>query len=219
MIVAYVGLPGSGKTYSMAQSMLAEHARGRHIFANFPLKGARGFTDLKQVLGVRKGIIGADELNVLCPSRLWRNIPTEYMMLWTQSRKLGIDFWYTTQSFHRVDVSIRSITNFVWYHKRVFGRWHRAYLYDGTDFERGRTRKPLRVKNIWLKKSVWEKYDTGAIINPAEHVRGLSDSCIQDPMDLPIFEELSIDQQSYVKNSVQEQGTTVLANQEDADDV
>jgi len=202
MIIGYCGLPGTGKTYSMAMDAIREMKRGRKVFANFPLKGAHYFTDLKQVLGVRKGIILADELNVLCPSRMWRSIPTEYMMLWTQSRKLGIDFWYSTQNFHRVDVSIRGITNYVWRFKRIIGPWHRGYLFDAVDVERERTGTVVRKKNFIIRKQNYSLYDTMTIIRPAEHLAqpGLE---APDPDELPIFgEDLNVTQEpTYVQDT------------------
>lgn len=200
MIVAHVGLPGSGKTYSMAEYLLSAQKDMRATFANFPVQGARGFYDLQQIFGVRKGLIAVDELHLVCPSRY--RIPTEYAQVWSQSRHLGIDMHYTTQNFKRAHNTIRDITNYVWYYKRIFGRWHRAYLFDGASYEQGRHKRPLRIRDFILSAKVWSKYDTTHLVKPADHlnVKGLFDS-FQDPMDLPIFNQPSFDNLTYEKSS------------------
>ena len=189
MIIAYVGLPRSGKTYSIAKDALGQ-MQHRHVFANFHLVGAHGYRDLKEVLGVRKGLIIADEVNILCPAYLRHKLPMEYLSLWTQSGKKTVDMYYSTQSFEDVDVRIRRITNFVWDHKRLIGRLHVARLYKGRDFERGRKHKPLRTHYFYLTPKVWDLYDTFAVIEPAEHLGGLKGT-FKDPMDLPLFGQIT----------------------------
>jgi hypothetical protein len=187
MIVAYVGLPGGGKTYLMTLHLLEEMKRHRRAWVNYPVSYARGYSDLKQVLNVRKGIIAADELQMIAPSRAFRSLPTSYFQLWTQGRHMGIDFWYTCQSFHRVDVSIRSVTNYVWVCKRVFGRYHVAKMYDADDIERERRKvKPLKTKHFLLNKRIFRSYDTFHMVKPPSHLEKTTVEDI-DPDDLPIF--------------------------------
>jgi zona occludens toxin (predicted ATPase) len=188
MIVAYVGLPGSGKTYLMSRDLIKEMAHKRKVWSNYPLKGARRFDDLKQVLNVRRGVIAADELQMIAPSRLFRQLPTSYFALWTQGRHMGIDLWFTCQNFHRVDVSIRGVTNFVWVCKRVFGKIHKAELFDADDIERERMRaKPLKKRWFIESKRVYRIYDTMHMVKPPEHLnmRNLDEDF--DPDTLPIF--------------------------------
>jgi zona occludens toxin (predicted ATPase) len=188
MIIGYCGLPGSGKTYALAMDMEKEFKRKRQIFANFPLANSRYFNDFSQILNVRKGIIGADELQMLAPSG-FRSLPPSHIALWTQSRHMGIDFWYTVQSFARVDVSIRSVTNFVWEFKRVWGKLHKANLYDAIDIERDRRRaKPLKTRWFYEKEKIYKIYDTSFIVKEASHLAEKFAHCDVSPDSLPVFD-------------------------------
>jgi zona occludens toxin (predicted ATPase) len=193
MIVAFTGLGGSGKTYYMAKMLMEEMKRGRRVFANFPLSGAHQFERMDQIFTVQKGIIAIDELNMLCPARLWHKIPTEYLKLWTQSRKNGVDLYYTSQSFKRVDVSVRTVTNLVYHMKRVFARLHKARLFDASDVEFGRM-SDKRCLDSWhflIHKKIYQKYDTYFQVNPSGYAKSDVDIESSNPLDLPICKDLA----------------------------
>lgn len=198
MIVAYCGLPGSGKTYTLARDCALEMKRGRKVWANFALKGAHYFNDLRQVMNVRKGILAVDEMNTVCPaSKRWQ-LPPEYLRLWTQSRHLGIDLWYTTQKFQRVDNTIRDVTNFCWVFTRTVGKLHRARMFDASDVEAER-RKAKPVKKYWFyeRKKIYGLYDTNYIIKPPKHL-STGDYEDMDPDELPKFgDDLKLDAPLY----------------------
>jgi len=184
MIIAYTGLPGSGKTYLMSKHILdACKRRTREAWTNYPLVGAHYYDDFRLVMEVRKGIIGADELNALAHAHDWQKLDPRLLSLWTQSRKLGIDFWYTTQGFHMVNSQIRQITNFVWRCSPIGFGWHRAELFEASDVERERRRaKIYRTTYFRITKDLYAKYNTMFRIRPLEMPA-------EDfhPEDLPIF--------------------------------
>lgn len=195
MIVAYTGLPGSGKTYSLAKDCNREmERRDREVYANFALKGAHYFSDIRQILNVERGVIAIDEMNTLCPASKWQMLPIAYVNLWTQSRKNGIDLWYTTQNFRRVVSSIRDVTNYVWKFSWVFGpnfihKWHTAKLYEAYDAEREREKaKPIKKHRFYENKKIYAIYNTKFRIKPPKHLS--SDEFDEsNPDNLPIFDE------------------------------
>jgi zona occludens toxin (predicted ATPase) len=214
MIIAYTGLPGSGKTYSLAADAICVSEKyGADIYANFALKGAHYFTDLTQVLSVERGIICVDEMNTLCPAHKWQSLPVEIQNLWTQSRKNDIDLWYTSQRFSKVVESIRSITNYVWEFDWLFGapklrepkkfkhKFHRASRFEPADMKRIR-RKRLEKYVFFENKSVYGLYDTKFRINTPEYLAMVA-NCESDPEELPIFgNDLRLDSLDGLDNDV-----------------
>lgn len=185
-ITAYIGLPGSGKTYLMSMDILeAMKRRSRQAWVNFPLAGAHYFDDFRQIQQVTKGIIAADELNALAHAHDWHNLDEKLLTLWTQSRKLGIDFWYTTQGFHMVNNQIRYLTNWVWVCRRLFGGLHVAEKLDACDVERDRKRPKIYAKRyFYIRPAIFSKYDTYFRIKPLGY-----DLDGADPEKLPIFDD------------------------------
>jgi len=185
-ITAYVGLPGSGKTYLMSIDILeAMHRRTREAWTNYPLVGAHYFDDFRLVQKVSKGIIAADELNALAHAHDWHNLDPKLLSMWTQSRKLGIDFWYTTQGFHMVNNQIRQLTNWVWKCRAIVGGLHIAQKYDACDVERDRRRAKVYGQRYFIIRPKWyEKYDTLFRIKPLD-----MEETDFEPEDLPVFTE------------------------------
>jgi len=184
MITAYCGLPGSGKTYLMTLDALKATARRRReVWANYPLFKAHYYDDFRLVQKVTKGIICADELNALAHAHDWHNLDPRLLTLWTQSRKLGIDFWYTSQGFHMVNNQVRQLTNLVWKCRYLFGPLHVAKLYDACDVERDRVRmKPLETRYFRIKPEITSKYNTLFRVKPLNY-----DEADIEPEDLPTF--------------------------------
>jgi len=185
MIIAFTGLPGSGKTYLMTQRALNFQKRtGRDVFANYPIVNGHYFDRFDQIMSVTKGVICADELNALAHAHDWQSLDPKLLTLWTQSRKQGIDFWYTSQSFHMVNNQIRMITNYVWHCEHVFSRLHRATLYDAHDVERDRVIKKIYGRKFfWINQKVYKKYNTFFRIMPKNY-----DFVSSDPYSLPTFD-------------------------------
>jgi hypothetical protein len=185
MIVAYTGLPGSGKTYLMTRDILdATKRRRREAWVNFPLVGAHYYDDFRLVMKVTKGIVAADELNALAHAHDWHKLDPRLLSLWSQSRKLGIDFWYTTQGFHMVNNQIRQLTNYVWKCRHMFGTLHVAHLYDACDVERDRQRaKIYKTRHFLISKDTYSAYNTMFKIKPLN--MAANDF---EPEQLPVFD-------------------------------
>lgn len=189
MITAYVGKPGSGKTFLMTKHLIQEMNRGRDVLSNYPIRRARYMEDLDQALNFTKGIIAVDELHLLAPTNKRWSLPVEYARLWSQGRHMEIDFFYTTQKFHRIDPQIRDLTSFAWECKRIIGPLHVAYLYDADDIERKRRKAKAYEKHYFLiKKSVYSQYKRYNKINLAKHLQSSGLGGV-DIDTLPVFDE------------------------------
>ena len=193
MIIALTGLPGSGKTYTLAEMCDFEIKKHkREVYANFALAGAHYFEKLEQVLNVQHGIIAVDELNTLCPASKWQSIPTTYINLWTQSRHNGVDLWYTTQNFRRVIGTIRDVTNFAWrfgwYFPRLLPKLHWGNKIEGIDAERETRRAKILQKRVFYERAkVYKLYDTTFHIKTPDYLQeGWLDET--DPANLPTFD-------------------------------
>ncbi|MDD3054152.1 MAG: zonular occludens toxin domain-containing protein, partial [Endomicrobiaceae bacterium] len=136
MVEGFIGLPGAGKTYLLAKKGLEDIALGKEVYANFSLEGAKRFTNLKQIVDLIKEKVKnkepvnmtllIDEINLSFPSRMWTKVPPWVLYFFSQSRKFGLDIYYTSQALARVDKVIREITNFVWIVKPFLFGFHRA---------------------------------------------------------------------------------------------
>jgi len=168
MITAYVGLPGTGKTYGLVLEALKSIKQGRKVYSNFDIAidgivKIKGFSDLVKV---RDGLVILDELNLWFPSRLWQSIPPEILSLWAQSRKRGIDLFYSTQHLDRVDKVIREVTNYVIRCNSIsiFGLQFFVYsTYQPEEWDK-QNRKSLGRRIVRFKQSIANLYDTYQII-------------------------------------------------------
>jgi len=172
MITGYVGRPGKGKTLLMTWDLRKAMKRGRIVYANYPVLGARYWENLEQTYGVRSGIIAMDEAGSIVNSRKWEKLPDDVVRQWQQSRKLGLDLFFTAQSFTGVDKILRGICNLVWVCQGGLFGIHYADCYPAELIERVQTAsepvpKSWRIGRRWfipaLMKSAGE-YDTLALV-------------------------------------------------------
>lgn len=168
MITAYVGLPGTGKTYGLVLEAIRNIKRS-DVYANFDInidgvKRIYGFSDL---LKVRQGVVLLDELNLWFPSRLWDKIPPEVLSLWAQSRKRGIDVYYSTQHLDRVDKVIREVTNYVVRCNLISIFSLQFFIYSTfqpEDWDK-KDRRALSRKIVKFSEKIASLYDTYQIID------------------------------------------------------
>jgi len=210
MIVSYIGLPGSGKTYSMSRDCSIAISRGIDVWANYALKGARFFNSIDEIRNVENGIVAIDELNTLLPAVKWQSAKIDHLNMFTQSRHLGLDLLYTTQNFYKVVSTVREITNQTWefdwvirpkfrkgiepnwYQKKLL-KWHTAKLFDPSQLMRSKA-KPLEQYTFYENKEVYKIYNTKFRIKTPEHLRSKDDIENLDPYNLPQFgEDLELD--------------------------
>jgi len=163
VVEGFTGLPGSGKTYWLTKLGLEAMKNGRPVWANFTLEGAIRFSDLKEVFGVRKGVVLVDEINLVCPSRWWNRFPPHLAYFWSQTRKFELDIYWTAQHVDRVDKIIREISNWVWTCSKLpFGfRVLRQYIPEHITKEK---RKSFSTKFFHLNKKIYKNYNTYEIL-------------------------------------------------------
>lgn len=168
MIEAYVGIPGSGKSYALVLKALEALSapRPRPVYANFglirenvyhylrlrkhlPHREAvlrtdliREIRDYSDLLNVHDGVLLFDEAHMWLPSRQFDLIPVEVIAFWSQHRKVGVDVFLATQRYGSVDAIVRELVAFV-YWARPAPFWLRVVL-----FPWARGRKILRYTAI-----------------------------------------------------------------------
>lgn len=136
MIYAFIGLPGSGKSYSLIEYgfQLAEKQK-RHIVTNYVLDEAEAYkycrkrgmhwlahqfrlgkwqfdTRPHKMLGYANAVVMLDEAGIFLNSRNWADIPKEFIVNVCQQRKIGTDLLWTAQSDEMADANLRRLTNF-----------------------------------------------------------------------------------------------------------
>lgn len=168
MIEAFVGIPGSGKSYALVLKGLEALAapRPRPVYANFGFIRENVYfwlrrrkklehreavlrTDLiheirdyAELLNVHDGVLLFDEAHMWLPSRQFDLIPVEVIAFWSQHRKVGVDVYLATQRYGSVDAIVRELVAFV-YWARPAPFWLQVLLLPWA-----RGRKVLRYTSI-----------------------------------------------------------------------
>lgn len=106
-------------------------------------------------------LILLDEVNVIMPSRLWDQVPTELLYWLMQTRKLWCDVLYTAQVFDGCDKIVREITAETmemssWVNFGFF--WYKRYAL-------GMHSKPKGSGVVWARDAVFGAYDTTEMIS------------------------------------------------------
>jgi len=115
-VTGFVGYNGGGKTYALAAVGIKALAEDRAVFSNFGLLGAIDVLTWDDVLDVCMdfpdgGVLLLDELTMLCPARGHAKFPPVLYQLWTQSRKFGLDVYWSAQHQDFVDKFVRDVTS------------------------------------------------------------------------------------------------------------
>jgi len=187
-VEAFVGYQGDGKTYTLAEIGLAAIAEGRQVATNFFLQGeTRSVPEWIDVLriGLEDGawLVLLDEMGQLAPARGWAKFPPAFMLLVTQTRKLGLDLYYSCQNLDQVDKYVRDVTSRVTRCKGYFGvpapcehdpKRKRPRLivrrsFGGQDFGRAKARSQGTVFRRF-DVSVAESFDTYRMIRASRHL-------------------------------------------------
>lgn len=151
MIEAFVGIPGSGKSYALVLKGLQALAEGRTVYANFGLIPERVYLwlrlrrrlshrdavvradrireirDYSDLLNVHDGVLLFDEAHMWLPSREYSLIPVEVIAFWSQHRKVGVNVYLATQRYGSVDAIVRDlVANVYWARPAPF--WLRLLL-------------------------------------------------------------------------------------------
>ena len=177
MLIGIVGEPNTGKTILMVRYLKMDSTRNRNIIVNMPLFGIP-FTefDIDKFLSneynelLHNATLGLDEITVYMDCRAGQskqNLLMGYLVL--QSRKRGIDIYYTTQSLDLVDYNrLVKYTNIIIYANEILNeRTGEPVLdlrrYTIIDLRYGLERISDKIINI---TPYYDMYDTNYIIQP-----------------------------------------------------
>lgn len=135
MISGYFGVPGCGKTTVLAMKAQKElkrikkgKSKYKHVYTNFYCKGCNkiDFKDLEHYK-VYDGLILIDEISLDADNREYKTFGKGVRNFCILHRHIGCDIIYFTQDFSKVDKTIRSLTNDLWYVSKTvvpfFDRW------------------------------------------------------------------------------------------------
>lgn len=121
MIKGYFGVPGCGKTTSLVKTALKEQKRlikrYKNIYTiNVQVSGCIPiqFEDLKKYK-FENSLILIDEITMDADNREFKSFPREIRDFFILHRHLGVDIYYYTQNFEKVDKIIRVLTQELWY--------------------------------------------------------------------------------------------------------
>lgn len=126
MITCYFGVPGVGKTSTLARIAVLENRRikqnrsnYKRVFTNFECAGCYKITfqDLDKYL-VEDSLILLDELMLDADNRGFKTFPLGVRDFLTLHRHAGVDIIYATQAYDKVDTKIRALTQDLWYMTR-----------------------------------------------------------------------------------------------------
>lgn len=138
MIHAYVGLPGTGKTFAMVFDSIEYIKQGHKVFSNFPIRWGQTNKEetkkdpkakptykyksiflnpidfLNAIKYESNGLFLVDECNVVFSSYDdAKQIDRGLLNRFAQGRKANLDFFYTSQRFTHSMKRIRDLTNVV----------------------------------------------------------------------------------------------------------
>jgi hypothetical protein len=113
MISALTGLPGFGKTATMAKWGYKAMREGKTVYSNFPLKGAIPYNEPMEVLGrVKNALILMDEAGILLDQMKMYEMPYEVFYELRQHRKDGVDLLLSAQDLLDIAYPFRRLIQF-----------------------------------------------------------------------------------------------------------
>lgn len=172
LIVAIVGLPGSGKTCLQTYLGKRLHANGRKVVTNYRVKfphtalpslpprkpkepQEEWLQRVHKVFGeLQDTLILWDEAHIYVDSRhssSGQNVLWSYFI--TQTRKRGVDLLFTTQALHQVDLRLRTLVNMVIDCKDMGQDLTLATLWQPSTTDSGWARgKRMLLQRAWVYK-------------------------------------------------------------------
>ena len=150
MIAAIVGLAGSGKTMTLTRQasthdvIIANYRLHEQYFPKqtliYYVKDVEdfftlGYMDLATGYAAKnkRVILAIDEAGLFFPSTAFKKMPSSFMYLFAQHRKLGVDLWYTAQSMRQVNTLLKVNTMLTYDMGHLwsffyFSVWDRDYI-------------------------------------------------------------------------------------------
>lgn len=163
-VTAFVGMPGSAKTYALTEVCMRAQRRGLTVWANAGYEPAgarviRSFEDFTAITG--PAVICFDELPLYFNARKWAEFPDALLYKLSQIRKDGLELYYTAIHEQMVDVTLRRITFWYWQCRALPLGFFARSLWPPETFRR-KMERPFRRELFRLRRPVLEAYDTMA---------------------------------------------------------
>jgi hypothetical protein len=182
MIAAVVGLAGSGKTALLTRQcstydmIIANYRLHEQYFPKktliYYVKDVEdffglGYMDIASAAAAKKQrvILAIDEAGLFFPSTAFRKMPSSFMYLFAQHRKLGVDLWYTAQSMRQVNTLLKVNTMLTY---DVGHLWHLMY-FSVWDRDRPQRKGGLQWRGLyWLREIDMKRYNTLEMLDGAD---------------------------------------------------
>lgn len=180
MIEAYTGLPGMGKTATIAKLGTQAMEAGKTVYSNFPLKGAIPYFDPLEVLGrVKNALILMDEAGLLLDQLKMFDMPYEIFYELRQHRKDGVDLLVSAQSILDVAYVFRRLIQF---ENRITSKIWRFVQVDIRDPQQGGGKYG---KQLWfLSDWVFKVYRTEYKVKPPAYLGLDLDGSVMSDQDI-----------------------------------
>jgi hypothetical protein len=172
-VTGFVGMPGSGKTYSLARIGLDAMKRGERVVCNagFDLAGAETMATFDEFAALEGPVtVVWDELPLYFNARKWAEFPDAMLYKLTQIRKDGIRLYYSAIHELMIDTTIRRITFWFWHCRALTGRMLFRALYPPQEFRKAAS-KPYRRKLYVVRDEVASAYDTFGKVKLPKKIR------------------------------------------------
>jgi hypothetical protein len=208
MIIAHIGLDGSGKSYGMAMDALTALRRGnKEVWSLTPILGARQITDPHQIIYLKNSVIFLDELQRWFPPKAQAVDEIMQHIISTHRHEKNVIHW-ASQDFSFVNWWIRHETSLCWMYEAIHrdkitgeSNWfntglhrHSRRLITGVSAERGYSLRlnTIEEQKFWIKKKVMDAYNSFGKINvvikdpmSADYLANLVDPNYSAPYSLP----------------------------------
>jgi len=172
-VTAYVGMPGSGKSYSLVRVAKRAIERGQRVVCNagFDVAGCEILTTFDEFAALEGPVVICwDELPLYFNARKWSEFPDSMLYKFTQIRKDGIELHYSAIHEQMIDVNIRRITFWFWQCRALGFGLHYRTLWPPELFRR-HNEKPRRREFFRIDPSVAAMYDTTSKVALPEKVQ------------------------------------------------
>lgn len=168
-VTAYVGMPGSGKTYALAEIAQREMKRGKPVWCNagFDVRGAHIFESFDDFLSIPNGsVVVWDELPLYVNARKWAEFPDGLFYRLTQIRKDGLQLYYSAIHEDMIDVNVRRITWWYWHCQGITARILRRSKFPPNEFRKQGSRRYC-AEWVRVRDEITTLYDTYAKVSVA----------------------------------------------------
>jgi len=182
MIAAVVGLAGSGKTMMLTRQcatydvIICNYRLHEQYFPKktliYYVKDVEdfftlGYMDLATGYAAQKKrvILAIDEAGLFFPSTAFKKMPSSFMYLFAQHRKLGVDLWYTAQSMRQVNTLLKVNTMMSY----DVGHLWRLFYFSVWDRDWVRRKGALQWRGMYWARSIDERrYNTLEMLSGAD---------------------------------------------------